>query len=63
MMEWTCQVCNFVHDGEEPPSTCPLCGAPASRFVEHYDDNEILPGGERRYQTDDDENDFYGEFE
>lgn len=30
--KWKCQVCGFIHDGDEPPSKCPKCGAPAERF-------------------------------
>jgi len=31
-MQWLCEICGYVHDGEEPPNNCPLCGAPRSRF-------------------------------
>lgn len=31
---YKCSVCNFVHEGEEAPGTCPKCGAPADKFVE-----------------------------
>lgn len=29
---WVCTVCGYVHHGETPPDTCPVCGAPASAF-------------------------------
>lgn len=32
MKKWTCEVCGYVHRGEEPPEVCPKCGAPRSRF-------------------------------
>ncbi len=32
--KWLCPVCGYVHEGPEPPETCPLCHIPGSRFVE-----------------------------
>ncbi len=29
---WRCSVCGYVHRGAEPPSTCPVCGAPQELF-------------------------------
>ncbi len=29
---WECIVCGFVHEGPEPPDSCPVCGAPRSEF-------------------------------
>ena len=33
MAKWRCTVCGYVHEGPEPPEKCPLCKAPASKFV------------------------------
>lgn len=35
-------MCGHVHDGEEPPATCPECSAPKSRFefFAYEDDDE-----------------------
>lgn len=30
--QWRCKVCGYIHTGEEPPETCPVCGAPSSEF-------------------------------
>lgn len=30
---WRCTVCNYLHEGPEPPETCPICGAGAKDFV------------------------------
>ncbi len=27
-------MCGYIHEGEEPPETCPVCGADRSKFVE-----------------------------
>ncbi|MCW7755232.1 hypothetical protein OOT00_14685 [Desulfobotulus sp. H1] len=29
---WRCTVCGYIHEGEEPPDICPLCGADRSAF-------------------------------
>ena len=34
MKKWRCQVCNYIHVGEEPPEKCPVCGADKSMFEE-----------------------------
>ncbi len=33
MQKWKCTVCGYVHEGEEPPEKCPVCGADRSLFV------------------------------
>ena len=30
---WKCSVCGYVHEGDAPPETCPVCGAGAEHFV------------------------------
>jgi len=34
MKKWRCTVCGYIHDGDEPPEKCPVCGADKSLFVE-----------------------------
>lgn len=31
---WVCQVCGYVHVGDEPPEACPVCGQPSTVFKE-----------------------------
>lgn len=38
--KWRCQDCGYVHVGPQPPTACPICGAPSSRFV-------LIPQDER----------------
>lgn len=33
MKRWRCTICNYVHEGDTPPERCPICKAPASKFV------------------------------
>lgn len=32
--KFVCVVCGYVHEGDEAPEKCPLCGAPKSKFKE-----------------------------
>jgi rubrerythrin len=34
MKKWKCTVCGYVHEGDEPPAVCPICGAPREKFVQ-----------------------------
>ena len=33
MAKWVCSVCGYVYEGEEPPNQCPVCKAPAEKFI------------------------------
>ena len=34
MKKFVCSVCGYVFEGDAPPAQCPICKAPASKFVE-----------------------------
>ena len=34
MKQWKCQVCGYIHKGDNPPDKCPVCGADKSQFIE-----------------------------
>ena len=34
MKKFVCSVCGYVHEGDSAPEKCPVCGAPAAKFVE-----------------------------
>lgn len=36
--KFICTVCGYVHEGNEAPEKCPLCGAPKSKFKELAED-------------------------
>ena len=38
MAKWVCSVCGYVYEGEAAPEVCPICKAPASKFVEQSDE-------------------------
>ena len=33
MTKWKCTVCCYIHEGDTPPESCPVCKQPASKFV------------------------------
>lgn len=37
-MLFKCEVCNYIHEGEEAPDFCPKCGAPKEKFVQLTED-------------------------
>lgn len=38
MKKFVCSVCGYVYEGEAAPEFCPVCKAPASKFVEQSDE-------------------------
>ncbi len=34
MKKWKCIVCGYIHEGNEPPDICPVCGATKDKFEE-----------------------------
>ena len=38
MKKFVCSVCGYVFEGDAPPAQCPICKAPASKFIEQSGD-------------------------
>ena len=38
MKKFLCTVCGYVHEGDAPPESCPVCKVPASKFIEQSDE-------------------------
>jgi predicted nucleic acid-binding Zn-ribbon protein len=53
-MQWVCDICGYVHDEDEPPEGCPVCGAPRSKFSEWSEEDDVLGDGEDFLDEDDD---------
>ena len=34
MAKFVCKICGYVHEGDTPPETCPICGVPSTMFAE-----------------------------
>lgn len=39
MKKFRCKICNYIHEGAEPPEICPVCGAPKEEFEEVKEEN------------------------
>ena len=50
MKKWVCPVCGYVYEGEKPPEQCPICKAPASKFIEQA--GELVFADEHRVGID-----------
>jgi rubrerythrin/uncharacterized membrane protein len=42
-MRWKCTVCGYIHEGDAPPDTCPVCHAGKEKFEPVEDDAEKKP--------------------
>ncbi|MBW1989299.1 MAG: hypothetical protein JRI97_07120 [Deltaproteobacteria bacterium] len=42
MKKWKCTACGYIHTGDQPPETCPVCTAPAEEFVEYKEKEPAL---------------------
>ena len=40
--KFICTVCGYVHEGEEAPEQCPICKAPASKFKELTESEDLV---------------------
>lgn len=41
MKKFICSVCGYIHEGDAPPVKCPMCGAPAEKFIEKKEGDTI----------------------
>ncbi len=48
MKIWKCEVCGYLHDGEEAPEKCPKCGAPRDKFSQLSSEATELVAKSRR---------------
>ncbi|GAA0116837.1 NADH peroxidase [Clostridium senegalense] len=38
MKKFVCTVCGYIHEGDSAPEFCPICKAPADKFIEKRED-------------------------
>lgn len=50
MKKWKCSVCNYIHEGDEPPTECPVCGADKDKFIE-VREGSTQPANEMEVET------------
>jgi len=51
MKKWKCLVCGYIHDGNEPPEKCPVCGADKNKFVELPPEEEEIKAPEPKISS------------
>ncbi|MGA7277533.1 MAG: DUF2231 domain-containing protein [Desulfocapsaceae bacterium] len=58
MKKWECTICGYIHEGDEPPEVCPVCGAGPEYFKEIIEKAEetvteaaLQPEGEAQDQA------------
>lgn len=62
-MQWACEICRYVHDAENAPGICPVCGAPESRFSVWAGDEIGFLDSDIESETDSFEKDLFGDYE
>lgn len=64
-MQWVCEICGYLHDDDDPPEGCPVCGAPRSKFSEFYQDEDDDAGTNRKDgdDVDDFDRDLFADYE
>lgn len=51
MKKWKCTICNYIHEGPEPPEVCPICGAGPEKFIELKEDESEEPAAAQAAAT------------
>jgi len=51
MKKWRCTVCGYIHEGDEPPEECPVCGADKSMFEEVTEEEDQSEEAETRKEA------------
>lgn len=51
MKKWKCTICDYIHEGPEPPDECPVCGADKDAFIEITEKSETPAGKQQTEQT------------
>ena len=41
MKKFTCKICGYIHEGDAPPESCPVCKAASEKFNELVEDGNI----------------------
>ena len=41
MAKWVCPICGYVHEGDTPPESCPVCKAPGEKFNKQEDGERV----------------------
>ena len=62
-MQWVCEICGYMHDDEDRPGSCPVCGALSNKFTEYFEGEDQLHGKDEDKDVDNFEKDLYADYE
>lgn len=62
-MQWVCEICGYVHDDDELPGSCPVCGAPRSKFTKKIEKDPANSQQSDSEDVDYFERDLFGDIE
>ena len=65
IVHWECHICGYLHDDDDAPESCPVCGAPCNKFVERFGDEGVgaIRGSSQGIEMDDFERDLFADYE
>ncbi len=61
-MQWLCEICGYLHDDEDCPGSCPVCGAPSNKFSEFFEGDDTI-SGKVGDDIDDFDKDLFADYE
>lgn len=62
-VQWVCEICGFLHDDEERPGSCPVCGALSNKFKEFFEGDDQSKSSSEDNGVDNFEKDLYADYE
>lgn len=62
-MQWVCEICGYVHDDEDRPGSCPVCGGSSDKFKEFFEGDDQSKGSDEDRGVDNFAKDLYADYE
>lgn len=62
-VHWVCKLCGYLHDDEDRPGSCPVCGARSNKFAEYFEDDGLSEGKDEDKGVDNFEKDLFADYE
>ena len=62
-VQWVCEICGFLHDDEDRPGSCPVCGALSDKFAEFFEGDDSLNGPGEDKGVDNFAKDLFADYE
>ncbi len=50
MKKWKCTICEYVHEGDNPPGECPHCESIAEVFSEQSNEKEAQSNKKEKHK-------------